>query len=194
MSAARRPRRGPAWRGPRAAALALGLALGLVLTGGPGGAAYILYYHTFGDWSVVCWRGLAAPVKSCFIDAPAISLDEQGRRSALRISAAAGGAVTLTVSARSGTALGTSVIVMIDDNPIHVKFPDRLDHVIWTGAEADAIIEQLWRGRELWLYFPGAPEGTRELRLSLEGFAAALDAFHGNLSRFGISASPANAD
>ena len=36
---------------------------------------YILYYHTFGDWAVVCWRGMVEGEKSCFIDGPPIQFN-----------------------------------------------------------------------------------------------------------------------
>ncbi|MEE9139486.1 MAG: hypothetical protein V3U18_01780 [Alphaproteobacteria bacterium] len=168
----------------RAAALAA-LFLAAVAAGHPAAAAYILYHHTFGEWSVVCWQGMAVPESSCFIDAPAIALEEAGRMSAIRITGPGPGGYTLTVSSRSGTALGTRVILSVDNNPAYERGPDHLDRVTWTGPEAVAIIEELERGRALALRFLGAPAAARELSISLEEFGAAFEAFRDGLARLG---------
>jgi invasion protein IalB len=156
--------------------------------------AYILYHHTFGDWSVVCWRGLVGPERSCFIDAPPISVDEEGRRSSVRIAAAGKAGLTVTVSSRSGTVLGTPVVLRVDDNPAHERRPDALDHATWGGAEAARIVEELHTGRRLLLRFPAARTVAGEVTISLEGFAAALTAFRDRLSELdgGRAGSSAN--
>ena len=153
--------------------------------GVPVATAYILYHHTFGEWSVVCWRELIRRERSCLIDAPPISLDEEGRNSSLRITPEGEAGITVTVSSRSGTVLGTPVELRVDDNAVHERRPDALDHAVWKEAEAARIVEELRNGRTLSLRFPSPRRTAREVTISLQGFEAALTAFRDQLSEFG---------
>lgn len=141
---------------------------------------YVLYYHTFGDWAVVCWEGLVKGEKSCFMDAPPVAFNPDPLTSGIRVQPAAGG-VSIMVSARSGTRFGTKVRVVVDSVSTHEGAPDRLDHVTFEGAEAAAMIEEFRKGHTLSIELPDI---GRKLELSLIGFEEAYTAFEENLDRF----------
>lgn len=174
------PRRcGGALRRLRAAVFGAGLSLALF----PFAAAavpYVLYFHTFGDWAVVCWQGLVKGEKSCFLDAPPVAFNPEPLTSGVRIQPAGKG-VMILVSARSGTRFGTKVRLVVDGVNSHEGAPDRLDHVIFEGEEATAIIDELRKGHTLSVELP---EIGRALHLSLIGFEDAYTAFEENLDRF----------
>ena len=175
----RPPPRGGASRRFLGFVFAAGLSLALL----PFGAAavpYVLYYHTFGDWAVVCWQGLVAGEKSCFLDAPPVAFNPDPFTSSIRIQPAGKG-VDILVSARSGTRFGTKLRLVVDGVNIHEGMPDRLDHVFFKGAEAAAIIEEFRKGHSLSIELP---EIGRALHLSLIGFEDAYTAFEENLDRF----------
>jgi invasion protein IalB len=155
-----------------------------VLCGPAGAAAYILYYRTFGDWAVVCWRGMAQGEQSCYIDAPPIQFNTDPFTSQLRIEPAAG-AVQITVSARSGTRTGTKVRLAVDGQTLQEGQSDRIDHVSFSGAAAAALIEAFRGGKSLAVEFPDL---KRQMRLSLAGFDEAFAAFKENLDRFAPAA------
>jgi len=145
-----------------------------------GAVAYILYYHTFGDWAVVCWRGMVEGEKSCFIDGPPIEFNMNPFTSSIRIEPA-GNAVQLTVSARSGTRTGTKVRLVVDGRTVKEGASNRIDHLDVTGSEAAAVIEDFRKGKVLLIELPAI---KRRVRLSLIGFEEAYAAFEENLDRF----------
>ncbi len=175
----RRSRRGFARGRLSAIAFAAGLWIAALPFAAPA-VPYVLYFHTFGDWAVVCWQGLVAGEKSCFIDAPPVAFNPEPLTSGIRIQPAANG-VTILVSARSGTRFGTKVRLVVDGATAHEAAPDRLDHVIFEGQEATALVEEFRKGRALSIELP---EIGRALRLSLIEFEDAYTAFEENLDRF----------
>ncbi|HEY4636166.1 MAG TPA: hypothetical protein VIG92_06365 [Rhodospirillales bacterium] len=145
---------------------------------------YILYYHTFGDWAVVCWRGMVEGEKSCFIDGPPIQFNSDPFTSEVRIEPA-GDAVQLTVSARSGTRTGAKVRLVVDGKTLQEGHSDRIDHVNFAGTDAAALIEAFRNGKVLLVELPDL---KRNLKLSLIGFDDAYTAFEENLDRFAPAA------
>jgi invasion protein IalB len=169
--------------GPRLIRNAAGGLFALSLALNPGTAfcvAYVLYYHTFGDWAVVCWRGMVEGEKSCFIDAPPIAFNTDPLTSAVHIEPAGDG-VAIVISARSGTRLGVKVRLIVDGKSNHEGTPDRLDHVNFQGTEAAAIVDEFRKGHTLAVELP---ELKRAIHLSLIGFEDAYTAFQENLDRF----------
>lgn len=151
-----------------------------LLPGTASAVAYVLYYHTFGDWSVVCWRGMVQGEKSCYIDAPHVDYNIDPHTSTIRIEPV-GNAVHVVVSARSGTAHGVKVELAVDGHDVEEGVPDRLDHVNFEGANAAALIEKLRRGRVLTI---DLPDVEQTIRISLADFDKAYAAFEENLDRF----------
>jgi invasion protein IalB len=141
---------------------------------------YILYYHTFGDWAVVCYRGMVDGNKSCFIDGPPIQFNNDPYTSEVRIEPA-GGAVQVTVSARSGTRTGTKVRISVDGRTVQEGASDQIDHMIIAGADAASLIETMRNGTILVVELP---ELKRKMALSLKEFDDAYAAFDENLDRY----------
>ena len=151
--------------------------------------AYVLYEHTFGDWTVVCWRGMVEGEKSCYIDAPHVDYNVDPHRAAIRIEPN-GKAVHVVVSARSGTAHGVTVRLTVDGKNVQEGEPDRLDHVTFEGDTAAALIEQFRSGHTLMIELPDV---ERTSRISLAGFGDAYAAYEDNLTRFGAPMSGGSA-
>ena len=143
--------------------------------------AYVLYDHTFGDWTVVCWRGMVEGERSCYIDAPHVDYNVDPHTVAVRIEPN-GKAVHVVVSARSGTAQGVTVRLNVDGKNVQEGQPDRLDHVTFEGDAAAALIDQFRRGHALTIELPDV---ERTARISLAGFKDAYATFEDNLSQFG---------
>jgi invasion protein IalB len=141
---------------------------------------YVLYYHTFGDWAVVCWEGLAEGTKSCFIDAPPIAFNSEPETSAIRIQPADKG-INITISARSGTRSGTKVRLVVDGIAAYEGSSDRIDHVSFDGNSATAMVDVFKKGHSLAIELP---ELNRSIHLSLIGFEDAYTAFEENLDRY----------
>jgi invasion protein IalB len=164
--------------------IAAGIYLAL-LPGSVLAVAYVLYDHTFGDWTVVCWRGMVEGEKSCYIDAPPVDYNVDPHTIAVRIEPI-GKAVHVVVSARSGTAHGVTVRLNVDGKNVQEGQPDRLDHVTFEGDAAAALIDQFRSGHALTIELPDV---ERTARISLAGFKDAYAAFEDNLSRFGAPVS-----
>lgn len=153
----------------------------LALLSAPAGAVtYILYYHTFGDWAVVCWRGMAAGEQSCFMDAPPIEFNSDPYTSEIKIEPA-GKEIELVVSARSGMRNGTKVRLLVDGATVGEGVSDRIDHVVFSGTDAQAVIRALQTGKRLVIDLPDA---KRQLEMSLKDFGNAYAAFQENLAYF----------
>lgn len=141
---------------------------------------YILYYHTFGDWAVVCWRGMVAGEQSCFMNAPPIAFNADPFTSEIKIEPA-GKEIELAVSARSGMRIGTKVRLLVDGQSVAESMSDRIDHAVFSGAEAQAILRALQTGKRLVIDLPDA---KRRLEMSLKDFGNAYAAFQENLAYF----------
>jgi invasion protein IalB len=167
----------------RSLLMAAGIGLGL-LPGNVLAVAYVLYDHSFGDWTVVCWRGMVESERSCYIDAPRVNYNIDPHTSALRIEPY-GKVLQVVVSARSGTRRGVIVQLNVDGKNVREGQPDRLDHVTFEGAAAAALIDRFRNGHALAIELPDIDQITR---ISLAGFKDAYATFEDNLNRFGASA------
>lgn len=147
---------------------------------------YILYYHTFGDWAVVCWRGMAAGEQSCFMDAPPIEFNADPYTSEIKIEPV-GKEIEIVVSARSGMRNGTKVRLLVDGKSVGEGVSDQIDHVVFSGADAQAVIRELQAGKRLIIELPDA---KRQLEISLKVFGNAFAAFQENLAYFTSSGAP----
>lgn len=162
------------------ARLAAAAALLAFLPGSAAAVAYVLYYHTFGDWAVVCWRSMVDGQQSCYIDAPPVTYNVDPYTSAVRIEPDGSG-VHIVISARSGTRTGTPVRLAVDGQTIYEGSPDSLDHVSFAGAGAAGIVDVFRRGQSLVIELP---ELERKQQLSLAHFDEAFSAFKQNLEIF----------
>jgi invasion protein IalB len=162
-----------------------------VLVHVPGGAGYVIYFHTFGDWTVVCSKDEPTDRKSCTLSAPPPAIDLSNKRSHLTVAEHGNGTVTVFIRVGGEIEAGHPVYLRVDENPFHQVRPNRFGETGWTGEAAIAIRDQLENGQRMVLR--SFPEGTgkpRDEMLSLAGFAEALQTYRANLRAYGVLGSP----
>ncbi len=165
---------------------AVALAAGLIAPS-KARASYILYFHTFGDWSVICWTDEASGRKGCSLNAPPPALEVAERHSQVAVAEPAAGAFTVTIRVRSAIQPGQPAFLRVDGNAAHRAAPDRLGGAGWSGTEAAAIIDELKAGAGMVVRsFAAGTGAARDEFLSLSGFGDALAAYRGNLRTYGI--------
>ncbi len=150
-------------------------------------ASYILYFHTFGDWSVICWTDEASGRKDCSLTGPPPTIDLDGRHPQVTVAEPAAGVFTVTLRVRGAIQPGQPAFLRVDGNPVHRAAPDRLGSAGWSGPEAAKIIDEFKAGT--WMVvrsFAAGSGAARDEFLSLSGFGDALTAYRGNLRTFGI--------
>ncbi len=150
-------------------------------------ASYILYFHTFGDWSVICWTDEASGRKDCSLTGPPPAIDLNERHSQVAVAEQAAGAFTVTLRVRGAIEPGQPAFLRVDGNAVHRAVPDRLGGAGWDGPEAAKIIGELEAGTGMVVRSFAAGSGAaRDEFLSLDGFGDALAAYRANLRTFGI--------
>lgn len=172
------------------AALALGgvvLAV-LWLAATPAVAAFVLYYHAFGDWSVVCSKDEASGRFWCELSAPPPTITTVGPRTVITVSEPTPGNFTVRLNVGSTIAQGQPAFLRVDGNIPHRVQPNRVGEAGWDGADAAAIIDQFKRGRALvvraFAAWTGAP---RDETLSLDGFNEALSTYRAKRILYGAT-------
>ncbi len=173
-------------------AAAIGALVLLTLAAGlfapPGArASYILYFHTFGDWSVICWTDETSRRNGCSLTGPPPAIDSAGPHSQVTVAEQAAGEFTVTLRVRGAIQQGQPTFLRVDGNPVHQAAPDRLGGARWSGPEAAKIIDELKAGT--WMVvrsFAAGSGAARDEFLSLGGFGDALTAYRDNLRTFGI--------
>ncbi|MGB8273665.1 MAG: invasion associated locus B family protein [Alphaproteobacteria bacterium] len=160
------------------------LGLAVLLPLGARAVPYVVYYRIFGEWSVVCWRGLVAGDKSCYIDAPAIAFNESPHSSSIRLTEDQAGTPVITVFSRSGTARGASVALTVDGAVAAQADPDALDRASWRSPETEALIARLRAGHGLGIeLFDSRGRLIGDKTISLAQFADAFDDYRAALAR-----------
>lgn len=172
------------WAAPGAVALAV-----LGLAGGPAVAAFVLYYHAFGDWSVVCSKDEASGRHWCDLSAPPPTITTVGPRTVIKVSEPTPGTFTVTLNVSGTIAQGQPAFLRVDGNIPHRVQPNRVGEAGWSGADAATIIEQFKRGKALvvrsFAAWTGAP---RDEILSLDGFNEALSTYREKRITYGATA------
>lgn len=180
------------WATMRRAAGAFAL---ILVASGPfsGTAGYIIYFHTFGDWSVICSKDEPTDRRSCSLSAPPPAIDLSAARSQITVAEGDNGAVTISIRIGGVIVPGMPLYLRIDGDSPHQAQPNRFGETVWTGAEAVAIRDQLARGRRMVLRsFPVSndPADTgkpRDEMISLSGFDEALKTYRANLQAYGVT-------
>ncbi len=154
-------------------------------------AGYVIYFHTFGDWTVVCSKDEPTNRKSCTLSAPPPAIDLSNKRSNLTVAEHSNGTVTVFIRVGGKVEIGQPVYLRIDENPFHEARPNRFGETGWTGEAAIAIRGQLENGERMVLRsFPAGTGKPRDEVLSLGGFAEALKTYRTNLRTYGVLGSP----
>lgn len=162
-----------------------GLWSGAALVTQPGAdAAYLDYYGRFGDWTVICAgydRTAGDEEDAALMDCAIEGVPPpSGARATSLVAVYGGRGEGATVSVRRiGAAHPSSpVYLRVDDRAAHRVEPTLAGEVLWRGAEAQAIVEELQAGTTLVVRsFTGAEWTPFDEVIALQGFADALAAF-----------------
>ncbi len=147
-------------------------------------AAFVLYSHTFGDWSVRCWRDPFSGDNSCSLTAPPPILNTTGERGFIALAEEMYG---LAIWALPGGEPGARVILQVDDNPDHPTQLDINGRAHWRGEEALDIIDEFISGDTMRLNslpIGGAPSLVEVV--SLGTFLDALSTYQAKLLTYSV--------
>ncbi len=148
-------------------------------------AAFVLYFHTFGDWSVSCWRDPFSSENFCSLSAPPPALNTTGGRGQVGLAEERDGIVIWAIP---GGEPGDQVSLRVDDNPAHPAQLDINGRVNWRGAEALDLIDEFISGITIRLNsFPVGGRSPPVEVLSLEDFPDALSTYQAKLLTYGVN-------
>ena len=147
--------------------------------------AFMLYFHTFGDWSVSCWRDPFSSENFCSLSAPPPAINTTGRRGLISLAEEKDG---LVIWAFPGGEPGDQVSLRVDDNSDHLAQLDINGRVNWRGAEALDILDEFISGDTMHLNsFPiGGTSSPVEI-FSLETFLDALSIYQAKLLTYSVN-------
>ena len=171
----------PRWRWGAALAFAAWVAAPAIA-----GADFVLYLHTFGDWSVVCSGDLVSDAKSCRIAAPPPVMTPAEPPSVVTVAEKEAGRFEVSVAVRGAAARGSRVSLRVGRNAPQRGRLDDSFHAAWRGDEAGALVGAFERGGKLVLRSVSAFGSPRDETYSLEGFAEALAAYRAQRRVLGI--------
>jgi len=157
----------------------------VLLVSMPARAAFVLYFHTFGDWSVSCWRDPFSSDNFCSLSAPLPALNEAARRWQMGLSEEWDGIV---IWANKAGEPGDQVSLQVDDNPAHPAQIDVNGKASWRGAEALDLIDEFTSGSIIHLSsFPIGGISPLVTAFSLENFLDALSVYQAKLLTYGVN-------
>lgn len=158
----------------RATTLSIALVLAAIT---PALAAYVLYFHVWGAWTVTCWRDMLGPPKQCRLSAPRENLGPGPRQNLVSIEEAALDAFRVKVEVRDLPKEGLPLYLRVDGYDVHRVAMDR-HQGSWSGADADQIIGEMVAGKVLVYRVFIDPDGRpHDTEVPLAEFAAALEAY-----------------
>lgn len=164
---------------------AVGIAAATLLAAVPAGAAFVFYFRTFGDWSLICALDEPTGRRTCSLSGPPPEM--AASRSVLTVEHQADGTFALKVHALGALTPGAPLYVRVDGNEPHRAVPDRLGDATWRGTEARALIDEVAGGKTMVLRsFIGENADPRDEVLSLDGFAPALETYREKLRVYGL--------
>lgn len=171
--------------GGRAVILA---ALIVAMAAVPARGAYILYYHTFGDWTVICTRDEPTGRKDCTLTAPPPSLGSREGSASIEVSERGSEGPTVTIRIYhpiDGTAASELWIDSKESLPITAS---RVGEARWRDNEARTLIKRFETGEMLLLNTraPGVPQPYQTV-ISLLGFKQALATYRDGLRHYGVN-------
>lgn len=150
-------------------------------------AAYVLYYHVFGSWAVVCSMDEASKRRWCSLSAPPPAMETAGNNSLITVSEDSSGGMTVSLRLAGAIAPDQPAFIRIDGKLQYRVQPNRVGEASWSGAEAAAIVEEFKRGKAITLRsfsaWTGAP---RDEALSLNKFDEALSTYRENRRIYGV--------
>lgn len=141
-------------------------------------AQYVLYYHAFGDWTVICALDEPTARTRCELRAPVPDLGSATDAVRLEVIEPPAGdtAVLLHVNQAVDATRGLSLAV--DGNAPHQTLLTRTGDAGWRGAEAAAILGEMAGGTAVTVRFVRWGDGAvSERRFALTGFPAARQTY-----------------
>jgi hypothetical protein len=157
----------------------------VLLVSMPVRAAFVLYFHTFGDWSVSCWRDPFSGDNFCSLGAPQPALNAAAKRWQMGLSEERDGTV---IWANKAGEPGDQVSLRVDDNPAHPAQIDVNGKASWRGAEALDLIDEFASGSTIRLSsFPIGGMSPLVTAFSLENFLDALSVYQAKLLTYGVN-------
>ena len=148
-------------------------------------AAFVLYFHTFGDWSVSCWRDPFSGDNFCSLGAPMPDLNAAARRWQMGLSEEQDGTV---IWANKAGEPGDQVSLQVDYNPVHPAQIDVDGKVTWRGMEALDLIDEFVSGNIIRLSsFSIGDMPPVVMAFSLENFLDALSVYQAKLLTYDVN-------
>jgi hypothetical protein len=145
----------------------------------------VLYFHTFGDWSVSCWRDPFSGDNFCSLGAPMPDLNAAARRWQMGLSEEQDGTV---IWANKAGEPGDQVSLQVDYNPVHPAQIDVDGKVTWRGMEALDLIDEFVSGSVIRLSsFPIGGMPPIVMAFSLENFLDALSVYQAKLLTYDVN-------
>lgn len=157
-----------------------GAALAVGILAGAARAEFIVFLHSFGEWTVICGRDEPTRQERCRMSAPPPTMPgpEGGPQLRLDVFEGVGEAPRIALHIYHAVDTQQPVTLLVDRQAPHQTLPPRTGDVIWTGADAQAILAEMIRGKVLTISFftPGA--GTLLTRdFQLDTFGTAFDVY-----------------
>ena len=129
-------------------------------------AAYVFYFRSYGDWSIVCWRELVDDgSKRCRFSAPSASLDHTTRQNVILVHEYAPERFQIAIEVRDD-------VVGVHETNVDAGLAR------WIGDDATAILTEMIAGNRLVYRVQTAPDGLpHDTRIALDGFGDALNTY-----------------
>ena len=139
-------------------------------------AAYVFYFRSYGDWSIVCWRELVDDgSKRCRFSAPGASLDHTTRQNVILVHEYAPERFQIAIEVRDDVLPDLPAFLRVDGQVVY-ETPVDGGLARWTGADAMAILNQMMAGERLVYRVQTAPDGLpHDTRIGLDGFSDGLN-------------------
>lgn len=158
----------------RAMKLAVALILAAVT---PALAAYVLYFHVWGAWTVTCWRDMLGPPRQCRLSAPREYLGPGPRQNLISVAEVAPDVFRVTVEVRDLPMVDMPLYLRVDGYDAYRVSMDRHEGRL-SGADAAQIISEMVAGRVLVYRVFTDPDGKpHDTEVPLAEFDAALEAY-----------------
>ena len=154
------------------------LLAGLVLTAAATEtlAAYVFYFRSYGDWSIVCWREVVDDgSKRCRFSAPSASLDHTTRQNVILVHEYAPEQFQIAIEVRDDVIPDLPAFLRVDGQNVHETNVDA-GLARWIGADATSILNEMVAGSRLVYRVQTAPDGLpHDTQIGLDGFGDALN-------------------
>lgn len=164
----------------------IGILFCLAMLPGAAQATYVFFHKQFGAWTVLCWDDKVARNRQCSLYAPRASLTYRSPPNVVQIHEYAPNTFQVVIMLRDRPMPDLPAFVRIDALKVHETAVEP-GLARWIGSEAEAIIQEMRKGRRITARIQTLPDGLpRDSRISLEGFDDALATYRRTIRAQGI--------